>query len=109
MGKTARIVLLCLLIFIMGLPMADCYAQNPGTKLGRGIMNILTGWIELPKNVYETSVEENVIAGLTMGLAKGVGMTVVRIGAGVFEAVTFPLPIPEDYEPVLEPEFVFSD
>ncbi len=85
------------------------YAQDPAKKLGRGLANILTGWIELPKNIYDTSVEDNPLAGLTIGLAKGVGMTIVRTGAGIYEVVTFPFPIPEDYGPVLEPEFVFSE
>lgn len=85
------------------------YAQDPGKKLMRGLANIVTGWVELPKNVYETSVEDNVFSGLTIGLAKGIGMTIVRTGAGIYETVTFPFPIPEDYAPVLEPEFVFGE
>ena len=88
-------------------PMAE--AQDPARKLLRGCANLMTGWVELPKNIYDTSVEENVLSGLTMGLAKGIGMTIVRTGAGVYETVTFPFPIPEDYQPVLEPEFVFSE
>ncbi|MFH1799121.1 MAG: exosortase system-associated protein, TIGR04073 family [Candidatus Omnitrophota bacterium] len=98
----------CVVVSMVGMA-AQCYAQDPAKKLSRGIANVLTGWVELPKNIYETSVEENVLSGLTMGLAKGVGMTIVRTGAGVYEAVTFPFPIPEEYEPVLEPEFVFSE
>jgi len=88
---------------------STCYAQDPGKKLMRGLANVVTGWVELPKNIYETSVEENVFAGLTIGLAKGIGMTIVRTGAGVYETITFPFPIPEDYAPVLEPEFVFGE
>ena len=88
---------------------ANCYAQDPGKKLIRGLANVLTGWVELPKNIYETSVEDNIFAGLTIGLAKGVGMTIVRTGAGVYETITFPFPVPEDYAPVLEPEFIFSE
>jgi len=87
---------------------STAYAQDPGKKLMRGLANILTGWVELPKNIYETSVEDNMFSGLTIGLAKGIGMTIVRTGAGVYETVTFPFPIPEDYAPVLEPEFVFG-
>lgn len=80
-----------------------------GKKLARGLVNIATGWVELPKNIYDTTVEDNLFAGLTVGLVKGVGMTIVRTGAGVYELVTFPFPIPEDFAPVLEPEFVFSE
>ena len=85
------------------------YAQDPAKKLVRGLGNVFLGWVELPKNIYDTSVEENVFAGLTIGLAKGVGMTIVRTGAGVYETITFPFPIPEDYAPVLEPEFVLGE
>ena len=107
--KTMKILFVCMMVVaILGMA-TQCYAQDPAKKLGRGVANILTGWVELPKNIYETSVEENVLSGLTMGLAKGVGMTIVRTGAGVYETVTFPFPIPEDYEPVLEPEYVFSE
>ncbi len=84
------------------------YAQDPGKKLMRGLANILTGWVELPKNIYETSVEDNMFSGITIGLAKGIGMTIVRTGAGIYETVTFPFPIPEEYAPVLEPEYVFG-
>ncbi len=102
--------LIMAVVMIMVLAVATVsYAQDPAKKLGRGLANILTGWIELPKNIYDTSVEDNPLAGLTIGLAKGVGMTIVRTGAGIYEVVTFPFPIPEDYGPVLEPEFVFSE
>ncbi len=84
-----------------------CFAQDPFTKLGRGVANTLTGWVELPKNIYNTSVEENAFAGITLGLAKGVGMTIVRTGAGIYEIATFPFPIPESYKPILDPEYVF--
>jgi len=108
MKKVAKIMFVCCVIIAMVGMATQCYAQDPVKKLGRGLANILTGWVELPKNIYDTSVEENVLSGLTMGLAKGVGMTIVRTGAGVYETVTFPFPIPEDYQPVLEPEYVFS-
>ncbi len=84
-----------------------CFASDPFTKLGRGVANTLTGWIELPKNIYKTSSEENVLAGATLGLAKGAGMAIVRTGAGIYEIATFPFPLPENYKPILEPEYVF--
>ena len=84
-----------------------CFAQDPFTKLGRGVANTLTGWVELPKNIYNTSVSDNAFAGITLGLARGAGMTLVRTGAGLYEIVTFPFPLPQDYRPILEPEYVF--
>ena len=102
------ILALCVVVvMIMGVADVVC-AQDMSKKLGRGVANILTGWIELPKNIYDTSVEENAFSGITMGLARGVGMTVVRTGAGVYEAVTFPFPLPEGYEPIVEPEYLLN-
>jgi len=108
MKNLAKGIIICVAI-LMVLNIANaCYAQDMGKKVYRGLANIITGWIELPKNIYDTSVEDNPLSGLTIGLAKGVGMTIVRTGAGVYETVTFPFPIPEGYAPVLEPEFVFN-
>ena len=84
-----------------------CFASDPFTKLGRGVANTLTGWVELPKNIYNTSVEDNAFTGMTLGLAKGAGMSLVRTGAGIYEIATFPFPLPENYKPILEPEYVF--
>ncbi len=81
--------------------------QDITHKLFRGIANILTGWIEIPKNMYNDSVEVSPWYGWFTGLLKGIGFTVVRTGAGVWDTITFLFPIPSDYEPVWEPEFVF--
>ena len=104
--KKALIISLAL-VMILSVATAS-FAQDPAKKLGRGVANILTGWVELPKNIYNTSIETNPLVGLTVGTAKGIGMTIVRTGAGVYEVVTFPFPLPEDYMPILEPEFVFQ-
>ncbi|MFC1577045.1 exosortase system-associated protein, TIGR04073 family [Candidatus Omnitrophota bacterium] len=109
MKEMMKGLIICIVVMlVLSVVVTQSYAQDPAKKLGRGIANVLTGWVELPKNIYDTSVEDNPLSGLTIGLAKGVGMTIVRTGAGVYETVTFPFPIPEDYAPVLEPEFVFS-
>jgi putative exosortase-associated protein (TIGR04073 family) len=44
--------------------------------------------------------------GLTVGVAKGVSMIVMRELVGVFELLTSPAPWPNsDFSPVLEPEY----
>lgn len=106
MKKGFIIVVALLMVFSLT---TTCFAQDMGKKLTRGLANILTGWVEIPKNIYDTSVEDNVLSGITVGLVKGVGMAIVRTGAGVYETVTFPFPIPEAFAPVLEPEFIFSE
>ena len=106
-GSLMKNIGLCVGVVLFLLSSTVCFAQDPMTKLGRGVANSLTGWAELPKNVYDTSVQENAFVGATLGLARGVGMAIVRTGAGLLEVVSFPFPAPEDYKPILEPEYVF--
>lgn len=73
------------------------WAQDPIHKMGRGAVNVLTGWLELPKQFHMGTQEQNPVAGMCWGLLKGAGLTVVRAGVGIYEAVTFPLPYPKDY------------
>ena len=89
----ASAVLVASLLF--GVPQA--WAQDPIHKAGRGLVNLLTGWIELPKQIHLGSQEENPVTGLGMGLVRGVGLTVLRGGVGIYEALTFPVPYPKDY------------
>ena len=73
------------------------WAQDPIHKMGRGVVNVLTGWIELPKQVHLGSQEENPVVGLGKGLLKGASLTILRGGVGLYEAITFPIPYPRDF------------
>lgn len=95
------------LVFLTFFGAASAFAKDPLTKLGRGITNVLTGWFELPKNMYATSVEQNPFVGLSGGLIHGTGLALRRTAAGLLEMVTFPIPSPAQYESVIEPEYVF--
>ncbi|MCH7504438.1 exosortase system-associated protein, TIGR04073 family [PVC group bacterium] len=107
MKVTIGLLVMLLVIGVAGTAQ-DAWAQNAGSKLLRGVANIATGWIEIPKQMYQTSVDHNPLLGLTWGTVKGVGYGVGRTLVGVYDTVTFPIPIPSDYEPVVEPEYVFS-
>ena len=73
------------------------WAQDPIHKMGRGVVNVLTGWIELPKQIHLGTQEDNPVIGVGSGLFKGVGLTVLRSGVGIFEALTFPIPYPKGF------------
>jgi putative exosortase-associated protein (TIGR04073 family) len=116
MGKGTKIAMICVLVLCIAAAALPAFAQEGsviekiGKKLGRGIVNIATGWVELPKNIYDTSIEtNNPLMGITYGTLKGLGMTVVRTGAGAYDTVTFLFPVPQDYDPILQPEFVFTE
>lgn len=70
------------------------WAQDPIHKLGRGLTNVFTGWIEVPKQVYLGAQQDNEVVGATAGLFKGLGSTLLRTGIGLYDAITFPLPSP---------------
>jgi len=83
-------------------------ADTAGHKAGRGLAAIATPFLEVPGNVIATNRREGPVEAWTMGLARGIGMTIVRPGVGVYELVTAPFPVPENYEPILEPEYPWS-
>ena len=78
-------------------------------KLSRGIANVITGWVEIPKRVDETTRRSGAGVGFTWGLLRGLGYGFVRTLAGAYEVVTFPFPAPPEYRPVMHPTFVFSE
>ncbi len=79
------------------------------TKITRGFMNVVTGWVEIPKRINETSQQSGAAAGFTWGLLRGIGYGFIRTAAGLYEFVTFPFPAPPGYEPVIQPEYIFTD
>lgn len=101
------LALLVIFSILMMASLHQAHAQDPFTKLGRGVANVLTGWVEITKEIYKTSVEENPFTGLTAGLARGTGAALRRTGAGLYETATFPFPGTENYSPTIDPEYVF--
>jgi putative exosortase-associated protein (TIGR04073 family) len=79
------------------------------TKLTRGFVNLITGWVEIPKRIHETTQTSGAAAGFTWGLLRGLGRGFIRTAAGAYEFVTFPFPAPPGYEPVIQPEYVFTE
>ena len=83
------------------------YAESTITKLGRGIENIVYSPVEIPVNMYKQAqkVEANggnnssISVGYFTGLIVGIGFTVARIGVGVAEIVSFPVPTGPFMEP----------
>ncbi len=83
-------------------------AQRISTKFARGVANFTLGWMELPKQVYVVGTNEGWVAGALRGPFDGLGMFVARTIAGAYEILTFPVPIPPSYGPMLRPEYVWE-
>jgi putative exosortase-associated protein (TIGR04073 family) len=82
--------------------------QGVGFKLTRGMANFGLGWVELPKQIYHVGHEEGWLIGMTRGFIDGVGMFAARTVAGAYELLTFPLPVPPHYQPLLKPDYVWQ-
>lgn len=79
-------------------------------KLGRGLANCLTFPIEVPNQISKTNNCDGPMAAATVGLVKGIVMAGFRAVVGVYEVATFPLPIPENYKPILtDPEYMLEN
>ncbi len=102
-------VIFLILIFVSGSLAPDIFAQSPVRKLGRGIANTFTGFLELPANIASAAEEEGYIAAVTYGVVKGLALSVLRTGIGLYETFSFLIPLPWGYEPIIEPEFMMGE
>jgi len=85
--------------------------QGEGTmmrKAQRGFLNVALSPIEisneLSKEVRNDTMPPSWVAGLGRGSIYAVGRALV----GVYEMVTFAIPYPANYKPVLQPEFAWQ-
>jgi len=108
MRKLTSYVLICLIMIGLIAVGTPCFAQDMLRKLGRGLGNVATGAFEIPKSVQETFYEEGPLAAGTYGVIDGISKFLLRTVVGVYEVVSFPIPFPADYAPIVEPEFLFG-
>ncbi|HUI07497.1 MAG TPA: exosortase system-associated protein, TIGR04073 family [Verrucomicrobiae bacterium] len=83
--------------------------HNALRKLGRGVANILFGVVEVPNQITKTAAEHGGAGGVTYGVGKGFVRWFARELTGAYEVVTFPVPFPRGYKPVMKPEFPNED
>jgi len=81
------------------------YGYYMGSKTLNGFTNIVTSWLEIPKNAINATNDSNIFWGLTGGTAKGIINMAGRIGVGVADLVTFWLPT----EPIAQPDYIWKD
>ncbi|MBM3245292.1 MAG: exosortase system-associated protein, TIGR04073 family [Candidatus Omnitrophica bacterium] len=79
------------------------YEKTPINKLGRGLLNTATCFLEIPASMYKVSEEKDEIAGWTLGVGQGFLTSFLRLFSGVFDTVTFL--IPPYNKPFMSPEY----
>jgi putative exosortase-associated protein (TIGR04073 family) len=86
----------------------EAIVEKMSFKLVRGVTNIATSIVELPKQTILT-VRDRGSVGYVVGPIKGICMTVYRAIMGTAETIGFMVPQPGYYDPMVDPEFVWQD
>jgi len=81
------------------------YPRNVGEKLGNGIANIVTGFVEIPKTMIVTSNNDGVAYGVTNGFFIGLVHAVGRTVSGAIDVATFVVPT----TPLVEADYIWQD
>ncbi len=98
MKRLTLVAIFLVAVFICSTTFAattDELMTGMGKKLMRGVVNILTGWVELPMQILKgvqgklPGAEDNPVVGTVVGLFKGVGYAVGRTAWGGVELVGF--------------------
>ncbi|MBL7157537.1 MAG: exosortase system-associated protein, TIGR04073 family [Candidatus Omnitrophica bacterium] len=103
-----RISKLIVCVIIISFCLTNISYAGAFKKLGRGLANTFTGWIEVFTTIERKFEEEEYLIAVFYGFPEGLVRAVTRTAVGLYETVTFPIPIPDNYEVILEPEFVLE-
>lgn len=108
MKKTAAALLVFVMIIFSAAP---GYCETPAfRKFRRGFCNMLTFHMEVGQQMSSVGAENGTGWAATVGLTKGILMSAARLLTGVYETVTFPLPLPAEYKPIMtNPEFFWTE
>lgn len=66
---------------------------GPTRKLARGLANIIFGSAEIPHQMQLNNGLEGNATGFSLGVVKGTGRMLARLGFGLYEVVLFPFPM----------------
>ena len=86
----------------------EMIVEKMAVKLTRGVTNIVTGIVELPKQTILTGREMGAVGYIAVGPLKGIGMTFYRTIIGVAETVFCMVPLPGYYDPMIDPTYVWQ-
>lgn len=81
------------------------YDDNAVSKLTRGLANVVSAPVELGYFYYNYALEGNPFMTLVAGTFYGVSYTLGRTLVGLYEIVSFPCAFPNQYGPIIEPDY----
>lgn len=94
------LVVSILFFFSSQVAMAQSYPYASGEKFVGGLTNVVTGFVELPKNMINATEERGLPYGMTVGFATGIMHTVGRTLVGALDLVTFMIPTGSSVTPL---------
>lgn len=93
--------------FAVDTPRPESITEKMSFKLVRGVTNVATAIVEIPKQTYITTRNHGPI-GYAVGPIKGFCMALYRGVIGVTESVFFMVPQPGYYDPMIDPIYVWQ-
>ena len=84
------------------------FADGPTAKFGRGLTNIVSAPGEYLVQMEKLRKDHDPFTMFFGGLAKGTVMLLARELGGIYELVTFLIPIPPHYKPLMQPPTTIS-
>jgi putative exosortase-associated protein (TIGR04073 family) len=113
--RWSSLALAMTVLMLVGVSARAEYSPAPETilnlmsiKFWRGLTNVVTSPAELPKQIYKDTRDMGAV-GVPVGLLQGVGMTAYRAAFGALETAFFFVPAPGEYDPMVEPPFVWQE
>jgi putative exosortase-associated protein (TIGR04073 family) len=105
--RSSRLLTACVTLGILAWPFTSV-ADPAGDRAARGVAAMMTPFLEIPGNIVRTTRLEGAAKAWTEGLARGIGMSVIRPPVGFYELVTAPFPKLANQPPLLTPAYPWS-
>lgn len=104
---------LILTSLVLSVPQVSASNKAP-QKLTRGAINLFSAPVEIPREVRAHWISgsektHHIIVWIFCGFVKGIAMTTARSGSGLWDILTFPVPIPAQFDSLIKPASVFDD
>lgn len=105
-------------LFLMLLLLNPAFVQaqeiGSGHKLYRGVVNIITSPVEIPKQARAYWIEgaqktDHILVWIGTGAVWGLVQGVKRASSGLWDMLSFPFEKPVKYNSLLKPDFVFDE
>lgn len=115
MFKICAVMCFVVTMSISNVLVNKAFAENSaGRKLSRGVINVLTSPIEIPKKTRAAWIEgakktDHILVWLLCGSVEGTIEGIKRAGSGLLDVVTFPFEYSDQYKLLYQPDFVWQE